>query len=420
MYKKFKSIICSALILCLLIGFGIFLPTKASADTTISKILTTVSSTPVALVDPALITVATSTDGLSITGAGWFDANGKAAVGAFNAETYRLEIHLAAENGYTIDQGVAAYLNNSAVAVSVGADGKSAVISREYTAAIWAPTIYKHPGGETVEEGGWASFVVSGSYARDYQWMLVNPSETDFVMISALKSRFPEMDSSGNGSTKLLLYHIPYELNGWKVVCNFIGAGDNNMVRSQGAILTVMPDPSRPVSSPEPVSETDSSAASPSSEEVSSDAAESDANTEEIDSASSTGEPGSEELNESGPSSSENQQTSSTEHEHVFSDVWNYNDTMHWHDCLECGEHSEEQNHLLHWNILEDATTKKSGLEEGICEICGYRTSREIEKLEKPPLPSPSARMGVLISLMPIVLILVAAHLSRTAKQRKR
>ncbi len=413
MQNLFKKSISLCLVLLFFVSLCVFLPVHASADANITKILTTVSSTPVALVDPALITVATSTEGLSITGAAWFDANDKAAVGAFNAETYRLEIQLAADKGYTIDQGVAAYLNNSAVSVSVSNDGKTAVIFREYTAAIWAPTIYKHPGGETVDEGGWASFVVSGSYVSDYQWMLVNPSETEFVMISALKSRFPEMDSSGNGSTKLLLYHIPYELNGWKVVCNFIGAGENNMVRSQGAIITVIPDPSRTPVSPEPVV---------------TEAQNPDISVPENSIPDGT-DAASEDLLGTGDSDTEQppavltapdeSSTPSGTHEHTYSDIWNYNENYHWHECLECSQHSEEEAHRLKWNEIEAATTKTAGTEEGTCEICGYRVTREIEKLEKTSLPAPSTRMGILLSLIPLVLILTGIHLVISSKQRK-
>ena len=56
----------------------------------IHKILTTVTPTPVALLDPATITAATSTPGLSITSAGWFDASGNSVKSAFNPETYKI------------------------------------------------------------------------------------------------------------------------------------------------------------------------------------------------------------------------------------------------------------------------------------------------------------------------------------------
>ena len=228
-------------------------PTASAEDTVIHKILTTVTPTPVALLDPATITAATSTPGLSITSAGWFDASGNAVKSAFNPETYKIEIHVKADDGYVIASDVAAYLNNSTVKIDVENSGKTATIYREYTAAIWAPTIIKNPSAETVKEGGWASFAVSASYARDYEWFLEGPDGRQAVSVSDIHLTYPEMSATGNGSTKMNLYHIPYELNGWRVVCNFIGAGTNNSVKSQGALLTVIPTTPREIRLREPV-----------------------------------------------------------------------------------------------------------------------------------------------------------------------
>ena len=151
-----KRILILLFALSMVFGFSVQMsPSASAADTVIHKILTTATPTPVALVDPATITVATSTPGLSITSAGWFDASGKAVKSAFNPETYKIEIHVKADNGYVIASDVAAYLNNSTVKIDVENSGKTATIYREYTAAIWAPTIIKNPSAETVKEGGW-------------------------------------------------------------------------------------------------------------------------------------------------------------------------------------------------------------------------------------------------------------------------
>ena len=78
-----KRILILLIALSTVFGFSVQMsPSASAADTVIHKILTTVTPTPVALVDPATITVATSTPGLSITSAGWFDASGKAVKGA--------------------------------------------------------------------------------------------------------------------------------------------------------------------------------------------------------------------------------------------------------------------------------------------------------------------------------------------------
>ena len=386
-----KRVIPLILLLCLLFSFGAVMAPQASADdAVITKILTTISATPVALMDPSLITAATSTPGCYIASAAWFDAKGNAAVGAFNAETYRLEIRVAASEGYTIDPGVACYLNNSAVTAVPDGTGKAITLVREYTAAIWAPTIYKHPGSETVNEGEWASFVVSGTYIRDYQWMLVNPTDTETVLISNLKDRFPSMDSGGNGSTKLFLYHIPYELNGWKVVCNFIGAGNNNSVRSQGAILTVIPDPARVQETPAPTPE------EPAVEEPE-DVPEDLLLPEDNEPVEETPEP--------------------PVHEHSYSSVWTYDEDQHWHECPEDAARSDQEAHTFIWTETKAPTTRSPGEENGICSVCGYHTMRTVPVLD--PV-STSILMKALLALVPIDVLLLIIHPALFGKQRKK
>ena len=386
-----KRVFSLILLLCLLLSLAAVTAPRASADNTvITKVLTTISATPVALMDPSLITAATSTPGCYISSAAWFDAKGNAAVGAFNAETYRLEIHVAASEGYTIDPGAACYLNNSAVTAVPDGTGKAVTLVREYTAAIWAPTIYKHPGSETVNEGEWASFVVSGTYIRDYQWMLVNPTDTETVLVSNLKDRFPSMESGGNGSTKLFLYHIPYELNGWKVVCNFIGAGNNNSVRSQGAILTVIPDPSRvqETPAPEPEEPVDAEPA---------DNPEDSVLPEDTQPVEETPEP--------------------IVHEHSYSSSWTYDADRHWHECPEDAARSGEEAHSFIWTETKAATTRSPGEEDGVCSVCGYRTTRSIPVLER---VSSSLLMKALLALVPIDLLLLFLHPALFGKQRRR
>ncbi len=386
-----KRVFSLILLLCLLLSLGTVMAPQAFAeDAVITKVLTTISATPVALMDPSLITAATSTPGCYISGAAWFDANGKAAVGAFNAETYRLEIRVSASEGYTFDANAACYLKNSAVTAVPDGTGKAITLVREYTAAIWAPTIYKHPGSETVNEGEWASFVVSGTYIRDYQWMLVNPTDTETVLVSNLKDRFPSMDSGGNGSTKLFLYHIPYELNGWKVVCNFIGAGNNNSVRSQGAILTVIPDPSRVQETPAPELE------EPPAADASGTLEDPDLPVESEPAEEATERP---------------------VHEHSYSSVWAYDSDQHWHECPEDGARSEEEAHSFIWTEAKAATTRSPGLEDGTCSICGYHTTRDTPILARVPA---SILMKCLLALAPIDILLLFLHPLLFGKQRKR
>lgn len=401
--------ICRKRTLVLMLVFTLFFslfaatPDAFAADAVISKVLTTISATPVALMDPSLISASTSTPGCYIVSAGWYDPSGNLAYGAFNAETYRLEIHIAASEGYIIDPRAACYLNNSAVTAIPDGTGKGITLVREYTAAIWAPTVYKHPGAETVDEGGFASFVVSGTYIRDYQWSLVSPNENESVLISNLKSRFPQMETNGNGSSKLMLYNIPYELNGWKVVCSFVGAGNNNIVTSQPAVLTVIPDPSRTPATPVPTPTPEITSVPV--EETPQDAAlEADSSTKNT-----------EETPEASPVVEEPPQ-----HVHSFSDNWSYNVTTHWHECPEDGARADEGFHELDWTVETEPTVQEEGKEIGVCSVCGCTVQRITPKLEPPSLEFPSVRLLLLLLLVPIDILLLIFRPFAVRRDRRR
>ena len=392
-----KQVLALLLLFCIFMSFYALVPHQASADDfVISKVLTTISATPVALMDPAMIAAATSTPGCYIAAAAWFDAAGNMALGAFNIETYQLRIVVGAMDGYFIDPGAACYLNNSAVTAIPDGTGKSVTLIREYTAAAWAPTIFKQPGNETVREYGFASFVVSGSYVRDYQWMLVNPTATDYIPIDSLKSRFPNMDSTGNGSEKLMLYNIPYELNGWNVVCNFVGAGNGNDVLSQPAVLTVIPDPSRTAATPTPlIQPTPTPDLSPSPEPVQSGI-------------------------EAGAAEMPEPSAEPEVHEHRFSETWYRDADSHWHECPDDGERSDLAPHSFTWTETLAATTKQHGEERGVCDVCGYTATRQTDILVRQPFSFPSPLMSLLLLLIPLDLILLIVHAAVISGKRRR
>ena len=397
----------------LFLSFYALLPLEASADgTVISKILTTLSASPVALDDPASITVATSTPGCYISSAGWFDSSGQVVSGAFDTETYTLVINIGANEGYTIDSDVACYLNNSAVSCVVDSSGRSAVLTRDYSAAVWAPTVYKNPGDETVNEGGWASFVVSAAYAKDYEWSLVNPAGTSTIPVANLKNSYSTIEYKGNNSPKLNLYHIPYDLNGWKVVCDFIGAGAGNVKRSQPATITVIPTVSSVPASPEP-----DTPVSPSVEPV----------------------------NVTSPvtSSESEQQEEEKPAQSNYSDTWSYDARGHWHASLDGSSAADEDLHSFIWTEVRPESDTEAGLEEGVCAVCGYTATRRFGgpsitdtedksdgnffsrfldgfKLDLYGMKPPSIQMALLIALIPIDLVLIIVHLCGGARQRRR
>ena len=431
---------------CLMFSFTVRLSQPASAaDTVIQKILTTISATPVALVDPASITAATSTPGLSVTSAGWFDASGKALSGVFQPETYKIEIHVKADNGYVIASDVAAYLNNSAVTIQVENSGRTATLVREYTAAVWAPTIIKHPSAETVKEGGWASFAASANYVLKYEWYLEGPDGRQAVSVDDIHLTYPEVTATGNGSSKLNLYHIPYDLNGWKVVCNYVGAGTANSVKSQGALLTVIPTTSRPAAAAADAVSSDQAGAGQagtgdnSSGENGSDAADSNSVELPADDVSSPAANAAEgNADSSGQSAADTAESAgtgempSTVPDPVFSAAWSSDARSHWHDSETGGLRTQEDLHSFVWYESEDGT------QTGVCDICGYTQTRRPSgaagagsstgpasetgsnadaSAGSRSSAKPDAAMYLLMALAPVDAGLIAAHAVRSRKK---
>lgn len=99
--------------------------------------------------------------------------------------------------------------------------------------------ITKSPTGETVYEGGGASFVSRAEYCTDIDWLIVNPNGTDFIDASALAGAMPGLGISGADTDTLTIAHIPLSLNGWYVQAKFYGVG--GPVHSGMARITVLP-----------------------------------------------------------------------------------------------------------------------------------------------------------------------------------
>ena len=83
--------------------------------------------------------------------------------------------------------------------------------------------------------------------------------------------------------------------------------------------------------------------------------------------------------NKNSTSTSTSQQTST--HVHDYSNVWTHNETQHWHECKDssCAEKKDVANHTFNWTEKTPAGVHKDKVEEGICSICNYKTTRTIK-----------------------------------------
>lgn len=108
----------------------------------------------------------------------------------------------------------------------------------------YAPVrVTKSPTGETVYEGGSASFIAYAENSTGISWLIVNPNGKDFVEASALAKAMPGLSISGTASTTLTIGCIPLSFDGWYIQAKFYGEG--GPVHSSMARLSVWPYPAK-------------------------------------------------------------------------------------------------------------------------------------------------------------------------------
>ena len=382
MNRTLKRLFSVLLSLCL--GWGIlsFIPATASADTVLDKVLATAQPSPVVLMDISSVAVATSTEGCTVGSVTWYDAGGNPASGSFQQQNYRLEIRIDAGEGYSFAGELRAYLNNSGVDAVLDPSGKSVTLVREITPAVWAPTIIKDPGGETVDENGWASFVATAIYAESCSWVLVSPDGATVVDCSEIGKTFPGSSVNDDGVGKIIVHNIPAAMDGWQIKAVFKGPGGSKT--SNGAYIKVKADPATVTPEPTPTP-------TPTPEPTPTP-------TPEVPEESAAPE----------------------EHEHSFGETWESSAEYHWHQC-ECGEQIDKAAHSFQWTELRTATKKEAGEEKGVCSVCGYETTRALEYEAGADSIFSGLPIGwVLAGIVLVIVILVIIDSVKSSRRRRR
>ena len=400
-----KKLFSFLMALCLLLSLSSMLPAAHATDATtpevkeIKKILTQLAATPVVLSGPDRCVATTSTDGLSFS-YGWYDTSGQPVTGNFEIGYYDLVMRFSASDGYVIRSDVAAYLNNSNsdLAISVAGDGKSATITRRFEAAILRPVVFKNPGDEVVDEGSWVSYVATAAYYTDLTWELVSPDGDTTIDAQEAIQKFPGVNLNNNHVDKIVFYNVQASMDGWSIVAVFHGAEDYT-TRSKGSVIRVTPDPSKTTTTPEPTPTPEAASAEETqSQEETQAAAETPA-----EQTPATPEP-----------------TPTPEHEHSFAEAWRYNEQKHWHPCTGCDEHSEEEEHSLVWTEKAKATRVSPGEEEGVCEVCGFTTTRETEYQGKDNIIQRIPIQYPIYVILGLIAVLIAAECIRSAVSRRK
>ena len=392
MKMKTKRTVTLLLTLCLLFSVSLIqTPAHATEEipfegVAIEKVLTTISKTPVLLMPVVEIIPGTSTNGCYVSSMSWTDSTGAAVGDSFqdaNANTVTLRVDAA--QGYFFAESVVGYLNNNQCDVVRDPSGSFVTITRSYVPDVWVPSIAKHPGAETVELGGWASFVATATYCNKYEWSIVSPDGKTTVKIADVPSKFPGVATDPDGSTKMNIYNIPAEMDGWKIRCTFSGPGGS--VVSNGAKITVKGLP-EPTPTPEPTPEP-----------TPTPTPEPEVEAEEGDNGS---------------------------HQHEYPDRYEYDGAGHWKQC-DCGEIDAKEAHDMQWTEAVAPTKKADGEEQGRCTVCGYTESRPLSYEDsKNDGDAEGGKLikiilGVLIALVVLtVILLIADKIQRERRRRRR
>ena len=371
--RKLSGIACLVLCLCML--FPYLAPVSARAENEIDKLSVKTSASPVALMEVKNLTASTLTAGTYISAYNWFDTDGNPIEGTFGTGEARIIVELTAKEGYVFSDDLSVLLNNETVEFTVN-DTKTMVrLQKVYTPMLWQPIITKNPKGEKVVEGERAGFTSYANYANEFKWTLKGPGG-ETLTADKIPGKFPTCSVRGDGTVNFVLHGIPLEMDGWQVICTFTGPGGT--VSSKGAVINVEPKPSpspdptpTPTSTPKP---SPSPTPSPSAAPETSD-------------------------KESGGTEKPEQ-----EHEHQFSEKWYTNSKYHWHKCS-CGEVSEKEEHVFKWENVKKASKKNAGAEKGVCQVCGYETTREVEY--KPTVKDHTGLKTIKVVIVVVILIVL-------------
>lgn len=217
----------------------------------VTKLLVQLTATPVAMmsVTTCVAKVSPNGSGYTMTGYRWLDSSGQTVVGDFGEGEYTLVIDLVPLEGYYFADGTSAMMNGDPIDVTIRS-ADSATVMLRYPAMIYSPNVAKHPGGETVEPGQFASFVSSATFCIGSHWELESPDGHESLTIDEARNRFPQCVFKLTGSDILTIFGITADMNGWKAVCVFNGLGGTTM-RSRGAVITVVGVP-EPTAEPTP------------------------------------------------------------------------------------------------------------------------------------------------------------------------
>ena len=203
--------------------------------------------------------------------------------------------------------------------------------------------ITKHPGGETVEEGGSCAFTVKATNVETYSWFFV--SDNVVIPVKEKDDYFPGLKYSGDHSKKLKLSNIPASLDGWSVMCEF--SNELETVESDTAFIKVLKKGSATEAPTDPPTKAPDQSA------------------------------------ESGPTptpepTAEPTETPEPEHVHSFDGIYRFDSKQHWLECS-CGERKNTADHIVtEWTEILKPSKDAPGIRSGYCVVCGAKVTESV------------------------------------------
>ncbi len=342
MYGKGMKLLVLLLTAAVLLGA----PVSAAESETetliiIEKVLATSTKEPFAMLKPSDIPFTTSTTGASISSVAWMDQSGAtlAPGDAFKNEVYTLTVTLTANPGYVFSQSVLGYLYNKSANVSVSMDGKSVSLRRNMQAMVSKPNVIKSPLTDpAVDPGELVSYVATATFATRSEWFFVSPDGSETLNVKQMLERFSGISIDNAGIGRIIVYHVPAEMNGWQIYCRFWESTDVYSSDTNKATIQVKVPAETPAPTPEPTP-------APTPEP--------------------TPEPSAASVPETTPEAAEPTPTFPDED---FS--WKHNESSHWLES-ESGVVREVGEHRFVWTSEGD-----KGEERGVCADCGYTITR--------------------------------------------
>ena len=236
MKRNTRRALCFSLALCLCLALFAMTPPRASAETGIKKVLIQTGNggtPPVVWLELQYFPTKTSTEGCYISSAQWYYADHTPVTGRFKDDTeVYLVVYVDASPGYVFNDDARCYINGSEATYTKISPTSRRVESHKYKPEVWAAAVYKNPTGETVDPGGWASFVVSGGYVQDYQWCIRTPDKRHWYTLDEAKSEatvvegahvpkdFLQVTWTGEDTDRLILSNIPADFDALDIIGN--------------------------------------------------------------------------------------------------------------------------------------------------------------------------------------------------------